>query len=218
MAYLDNSTVTIDAILTKKGRELLSNGSKSFIITKFALADDEIDYGLWNPTHTLGSNYYGKVIEDMPLLEAVPDETQMMRSKLVSLKKGTTRIPQLIVLPNNTQTLNGYGTLGSVVFNPQSSDAGTFSNSTYTCTISDGRVASLVAETVVTGTGVSYIGDTETANSYSVVGSSFRVTAKYTIVERWATLTFVGNEVGGIVTVTVRVIPETQTSGEIGID
>ena len=46
MGYLDNSSITVDAILTKKGRELLARGQNEFVITQFALADDEIDYGL----------------------------------------------------------------------------------------------------------------------------------------------------------------------------
>ena len=62
MGYLDNSSITVDAILTKKGRELLSKGRNSFNITQFALADDEIDYNLWNPAHPLGSSYYGIII------------------------------------------------------------------------------------------------------------------------------------------------------------
>jgi len=59
MGYLDNSIVTVDAILTKKGRELLARGDGSFKITQFALADDEIDYTLYNPLHPSGSAFYG---------------------------------------------------------------------------------------------------------------------------------------------------------------
>ena len=59
MGYLDNSIVTVDAILTKKGRELLARGDGSFKITQFALADDEIDYTLYNPSHPSGSSFYG---------------------------------------------------------------------------------------------------------------------------------------------------------------
>ena len=98
MGYLDNSTVTVDAILTNKGRQLLAAGSQ-LNITKFALSDDEIDYDLWNPAHTLGTNYYGAVIENMPVLEALPDETQMLRYKLVTLPKDVIGIPQIDVAP-----------------------------------------------------------------------------------------------------------------------
>ena len=93
MGYLDSTTVTIDAILTKKGRELLAKGRSQFNITKFALADDEVDYDLWNPSHPKGIDYFGTVIENMPITEAVPDETQNMKSFLVTLPRKTVRIP-----------------------------------------------------------------------------------------------------------------------------
>ena len=74
MGVLDNTTITVDAILTKKGRELLAKGESQFKITKFALADDEVDYGLYDVTHPNGTNFYGTAIENMNLLEAVPNE------------------------------------------------------------------------------------------------------------------------------------------------
>lgn len=96
MGYLSNSgTITVDAILTKKGRELLAKGQGSFNITQFALSDDEVDYDLWNPQHGLGSDYFGIVIENMPVTEAVPDETQSMKYKLITLPPGTKAIPYL---------------------------------------------------------------------------------------------------------------------------
>ena len=81
MGYLNNGVVTVDAILTKKGRELLARGDGSFKVTQFALADDEIDYTLYNPSHPSGSQFYGQAIENMPLLEAFPDETKIMKYK-----------------------------------------------------------------------------------------------------------------------------------------
>lgn len=119
MGYLDKTSITVDAILTKKGRELLSKGRSEFNITKFAVADDEIDYSLYDTAHPLGSNYYGSIIEALPVLEAVPDETQCLKYKLVSLnssERGTTgpvlyigstvaseySIPTLTYAPNST--------------------------------------------------------------------------------------------------------------------
>ena len=96
MGYLNNNTIVVEAILTKKGRELMSKGG-TLNITRFALADDEIDYTLWQEDHPLGTNYYGTVIENMPLVEATPDETQIMRYKLVTLPKTTTTMPLLSV-------------------------------------------------------------------------------------------------------------------------
>tara|TARA_B110000090_G_scaffold209815_1_gene268058 strand:- start:5419 stop:6093 length:675 start_codon:yes stop_codon:yes gene_type:complete len=93
MGYLNNQVVTVDAILTTKGRELLARGDASFTIRSFALSDDEIDYTLYNPTNPSGSAYYGEAIQNMPLLEAFPDETQMMKYKLVTLPRDTATMP-----------------------------------------------------------------------------------------------------------------------------
>jgi hypothetical protein len=98
MGYLDNSSVIVDAILTKKGRELLSRQDGSFRITQFALADDEIDYTLYNENHPNGSAFYGEAIEALPLIEAIPNENNTMISKLTTLPRGTTKIPVLILL------------------------------------------------------------------------------------------------------------------------
>ena len=120
MGFLDNSSVTVDAILTKRGRELLAEGRDKFTITQFALADDEVDYDLWNPAHSLGSDFYGIVIENMPVLEAITDESYLMKYKLLSLPKTTVKLPFLettvssinvaeeaILLPINVTTING---------------------------------------------------------------------------------------------------------------
>ena len=97
MGFLDNTTITVDAILTKKGRELLARGDGSFRPTQFALADDEMNYALYNPDHPSGSAYYGEALEALPLLEAFSDETQAMKYKLVTLPRGTARMPILSI-------------------------------------------------------------------------------------------------------------------------
>ena len=96
MGYLNNSVITVDAILTTKGRQLLAKNDGSFKITQFAVADDEINYTLYNPIHPSGSAYYGEAIQNMPLLEAFPKETQIMKYKLVTLPRGTAKLPILI--------------------------------------------------------------------------------------------------------------------------
>ena len=97
MGYLNNSVITVDAILTTKGRELLAANNGAFRITQFALADDEIDYTLYNPQHPSGSAYYGEAIDGMPLLEAFPEESQIMKYKLATLPRGTAKLPVLDV-------------------------------------------------------------------------------------------------------------------------
>ena len=89
MGVLDNTSVTVDAILTKKGREKLAKGEGQFRITKFALGDDEIDYNLYDVTHPNGSNFYGEAIENMNLLEAVPDQNLSLRFKLTDIVGGS---------------------------------------------------------------------------------------------------------------------------------
>ena len=87
MGFLNNTTVTVDAILTKKGRELLAQGTEAFNITKFALADDEIDYGLWDITPS-GSTFakpYGQVIDNQPLTEPLISTDENMRTFLFRL-------------------------------------------------------------------------------------------------------------------------------------
>jgi len=82
MGFLDNSSITVDAILTKRGREILAAGG-DLNITKFALSDEEIDYTLYDVTHPNGTDSYGSVIENMSLLEATPNRTSF-RSFLVN--------------------------------------------------------------------------------------------------------------------------------------
>ena len=95
MGYLDNSSITVDAILTKRGRELLSRNDGSFKITQFALGDDEIDYSLFNESHPNGTQYSAEAIENMPLIEAIPNGANSMNSKLITLTRGANAIPYI---------------------------------------------------------------------------------------------------------------------------
>jgi len=99
MGYLNNTTRVLDAILTKKGREILSSGGSgglgSFEVTKFALGDDEIDYQLWDTTHTQGSTYYGAVIDNLPALEPFNDPSEIMKYKLVTRSEDTEAMARL---------------------------------------------------------------------------------------------------------------------------
>ena len=111
MGYLNNSTITVDAILTKKGREKLSK-NQPFNITHFALADDEIDYSLYNEYHPNGSQFSGEAIENGTLLEAFPDENNIMIHKLVTLPRGTTKLP--IVTANISKVQLSLGATNNV--------------------------------------------------------------------------------------------------------
>jgi len=209
MGYLNNSTVTVDAILTKKGRELLARGRNNFNITQFALADDEIDYDLWNPDHPLGTEYYGTIIENMPIVEAIPDETQMLKYKLITLPKKTTKIP-VVNVGNTSITLSAEGDIA--VISPNTSNF-TGGNATlgYTAILSNSDVADLrVApggdiRTSVLPTAPRFIGDNEDAQSVAVTGRTFEVIAKRQVTDQTATVTIIGNETGGSTTINLTV-------------
>jgi hypothetical protein len=140
VGYLNNTAVTVDAILTAKGRELLARGDGSFRITQFALSDDEIDYTLYNPNQPSGSAFYGEAIQNMPLLEAFPDENQIMKYKLVTLPRGTARMPVLDIGYSSITIKQGAG----LAITPQTlnylSQTALYEASGYTFTISDVRL------------------------------------------------------------------------------
>lgn len=141
MGYLNNTVVTVDAILTDVGRQLLAQQNGQFQITQFALADDEIDYTLYNPNHPSGSAYYGQAIENMPLLEAFPQATQTMKYKLVTLPRGTAKMPILDLGYTSIVIKQG----ASLAITPQTLNylgGNTFESAGYTATISDVRLFS----------------------------------------------------------------------------
>jgi hypothetical protein len=141
MGYLNNTVVTVDAILTTKGRELLAKNDGSFRITQFAMADDEIDYTLYNPNHPSGSAYYGEAIDNMPLLEAFPDETQIMKYKLVTLPRGTAKLP-ILDLGSTSFTLKQGANLNITPQTLNYAGGNQSETSGYTFTISDVRLFS----------------------------------------------------------------------------
>ena len=166
MGYLNNTAVTVDAILTAKGRELLARGDGSFRITQFALSDDEIDYTLYNPNQPSGSAFYGEAIENMPLLKAFPDETQIMKYKLVTLPRGTARMPVLDIGYSSITIKQGAG----LAITPQTlnylSQTALYEASGYTFTISDVRLF-----TTFNGVGIN-TPDVIAANQTTTIGTS----------------------------------------------
>ena len=203
MAYLDNTEITVDAILTKKGRQKLASG-QSLNITKFALGDDEIDYTLYEPAHPKGSAYYDSAIRAIPLTEASPDETQVLRYKLVTLPKGTTRIPQISFgTPGGISVIQSEG---SVALNPTTNPAGN-GNAGYTMLLADQRAGTLTVTLGATGTGTSlFLGEEVTTTAQVVTGQEFKFTPNPNLtVDVSTTITVYGNETGGSQTIPVIV-------------
>lgn len=179
MAILNNNTVTIDAVLTAKGRELLARNDGSFTITQFSLADDEVDYTLYNPQHPSGSAFYGQAIEAMPLMEAFPDDTQIMIYKLVTLPRGTAQLPVVNIGYSSINLKQG----ATLTITPQTLNylgaTSTFEANGYAVTIADVRFLSTFSSTGVVGSEVTPTGVTQTLGSQvsqTLIGTSFTLT------------------------------------------
>lgn len=203
MAYLDNTEITVDAILTKKGRQKLASG-QSLNITKFALGDDEIDYTLYEPAHPKGSAYYDSAIRAIPITEATPDETQVLRYKLVTLPKGTTQIP-LVKL--GVPSIGVTQLEGGVALLPTTSPAGNASAG-YTMVLADQSAGTLTVTRGATATGTVpvFLGEEVSTTAQVVTGLEFRFTPNPSLTFDVATtITVYGNETGGSQTIPVTV-------------
>lgn len=87
MAFLDSSgTILVDAVLTDTGRARLARGDGSFKIVKFAVADDEIDYSLYDPQHESTSQRDADIL-NTPIFEAFTNNASSMNSKLVTIPR-----------------------------------------------------------------------------------------------------------------------------------
>jgi hypothetical protein len=220
MGFLNNSIVTVDAILTRKGRELLAKNDGSFRITQFALSDDEIDYTMYNPTHPSGSAYYGQAIDGMPLLEAFPDETQIMKYLLTTLPRGTSRLP-ILDLGYTVITLTQGA---SLAITPQTLNylggTQTFESSGYTATISDVRLMNTFNGVGINTTQATALNSTTTLGtnvSKTVIGTTINLTATTInllfpdgVNQISTTLTVVGRDSGARVTVPVQINKSTN--------
>jgi hypothetical protein len=214
MGYLNNTVITVDAILTKKGREALARNDGSFRITQFALSDDEIDYTLYNPNHPSGSAFYGEAIEGMPLIEAFPDDQQIMKYKLATLPRGTAKLPVLNLGYDAITLKQG----ASLSITPQTlnylDNVSTFETSGYVATIADVRLMSsfeglgINTQAAIDQNSTSTIG---TNVSKTVIGTqiNLRATTVNTLFgtnsQLRTTLTVVGLDSGARITIPVTI-------------
>lgn len=211
MAILNPSYVTVDAVLTKKGRELLARNDGSFQITQFSLADDEVDYTLYNPTHPSGSAYYGEAIEAMPVIEAFPDEAQIMRYKLVTLPRGTSRLP-VVSLGYSSIILKQGATLN---ITPQTLNylgaTSTFEANGYVMSIADVRLVSTFTGAGITGATVgnntlnttsgTKLSKSEIGTSFTLTGTTINTLFGNTATQLTTTVTVIGRDSGARITV-----------------
>ena len=203
MAYLNNDEITVDAILTKKGREKLASG-QGLNITKFALGDDEIDYTLYEPAHPKGSAYYDAAIRAIPVTEASPDETQVLKYKLVTLPKGTTKIPKVEF---GVPSISVNQRSGQVSLTPTTSPSGN-GQSGYTIVLANKNAGSIVGSGIAAGTGTIpvFLGDEITTTAAVERGLTFSfIPNPNTTQTIKTTITVYGNETGGSQTIPVTV-------------
>jgi hypothetical protein len=212
MAYIDNQSITVDAVLTKKGRELLAkNGNLN--ITSFALADDEIDYTLYEPNHPQGSAFYDIAIRNTPVFEPLTDETQVMKYKLVTLNQGVTAIPVITIAQDKILITKNY--TGDIIISPSTNPAYNL-QAGYTAILGNKTVGTLIVQqtnaiNTVSSTVPTFAGDINTTSAQVVVGNSFRFVPNSSLGKTTTTnLTIIGNESGGSIAIEVTVTVPTQ--------
>lgn len=205
MAYINNETITVDAVLTKKGRELLA-AKGGLTINSYALSDDEIDYRLYQPNHPQGSAYFDLAIRNTPVFEAFTDETQALKYKLVTLPAGVESIPIISLGQSSIDTDKDYK--GEVVIVPSTNPV---YNTTlgYTAVLANKNVGTIIGEQLqgVTSTTIpTFIGDVSSTTAQVALGMRFRFVPNASLTITTTTnLTVVGNESGGSVTIPVTV-------------
>jgi hypothetical protein len=219
MSYLSSTSVVVDAILTKKGRELLAKNDGSFRITQFSLADDEIDYTLYNPNHPSGSAFYGEAIEAMPIIQAYPNDQEIMRYKLITLPRGTAKIPVLDLGYTNITLKQG----ASLSITPQTLNylgaTSTFEQSGYTATIGDVRTVSSFNGVGINTPEATSLNSTTTIGtnvSKTVIGTTINISATTVNTLFGAntslqtTLIVVGRDSGARISVPVTIVKVNQ--------
>jgi hypothetical protein len=205
MAYINNETITVDAVLTKKGRELLA-AKGGLNITSYALADDEIDYSLYQPNHPQGSAYYDLAIRNTPVFEAFTDETQVLKYKLVTLPSGQTSIPVISLGQSSIYVDKDYK--GEIVIVPSTNPV---YNTTlgYTAILSNKDVGTIIGEQLqaaTTATIPTFIGDVSSTTAQVSLGIRFRFVPNSSLTTTTnTTLTVIGNESGGSISIPVTV-------------
>ena len=213
MAYLNNNILTVNAVLTKKGREILAK-TGGLNITAFALADDEIDYTQFNPNHPLGSAYYDIAIRNTPIMEPITDESQSMKYKLVTLNDGVTSVPTISVAQSVITVDRDY--TGELLISPSTNPTYNVTLG-YTAILANKNVGTLVVTETnslnsTSATIPTFSGDLTSQTSQVVVGNKFRFVPNAGLSKTTTTnITIIGNESGGNTSSTVTVKVPTTT-------
>lgn len=153
MSYVNRKQYTVNASLTKIGRHYASYFPEKFKITKFALADDEINYALHGSFGITETSEYNKWIAKIPVFEPNTFENLNLRYKLITRNKGVVLQPRLIITPESAATVE-YGSQLMLKFSTINSDNETDDMQLgYEVRIADPRVASFVGIPISTNIG-----------------------------------------------------------------
>jgi hypothetical protein len=193
MGYLNGNTITVDAILTKHGRRLLAEG-KGLNISKFGFSDDGIDYELYNPDHPDGSAKYGEAITDLPQLEAVPDDSVVMKYKLMTLDRNTIFMPKIIGIASSI-TLDNQSDKKKI--SPVTENA---TDPTYMFMFTDISAVNITggSRKDIGGNQRTFLSSAEIPQAATFIGSEITITAKPTDTTRNITVQVTGMDTGAI--------------------
>ena len=202
MGFLDNSSITVDAILTTRGREILSRGG-NFDVTKFALSDEEIDYTMYDSTHPDGTYSFDLMIDNTSVLEAIPN-----RANLTSFLVNSSQIGSNIFLSQTDWTNVHWDTILNIV--PTTTGTTEEEAEDYTFTIQNTSVVKF--DRFYTATSEPW--QTVSDNVKLVVGRGIQFRSQSINLAATTTITVRGNVSGitKVATVQVRLNPDSSVS------
>jgi len=148
MGFLNHATnnIIIDAVLTERGRELLSKNDGSFSIESFTFGDDEVDYSLITKYGVdLGKE---KIEKNTPIFEANPNENIAIKHTLISFPSPLKRIKEIPFLQrfgtNSSGEIDLFDIRGSDGKNPVLADISIRNALTETPATIDPNISDLV--------------------------------------------------------------------------
>jgi len=163
----------------------------------------------------------------MPLIEAIPDENNIMIHRLITLNQGTSKLP-LLTLPSDKITLNLGGSTSlspaTLNFNDVASQA---EPSGYLFTIADRRLLSNFNSSTGLASDTTVSTNNRTAFSQTVTGNTVNITALNSTslfgnnAKLVTTITVEGRDTGARVTIPIEIsktqIGTTAVQGQSGV-
>jgi hypothetical protein len=130
-------------------------------------------YTLYNTSHPSGSAFYGETIELTPVLEAFPDDTQLLKYKLFTASRSTTtKLPVI----GNINANYAFKLSETKTIQPSTLNFTTATESSgYIITIGDSRLFSVVSDQSVASQGANSTAGSRLSTTIS--GTKFTIKA-----------------------------------------